>query len=93
MKKETDNNAVYNKIIKLYDSTVKSLDEITLNIIDFYYYKYKYIELELKTLTEKKPPKILKKRLKEWKDKKIELEREKYYLIKKIKEELNEFKR
>ena len=93
MKKETDNNAVYNKIIKLYDSTVKSLDEITLNIIDFYYYKYKYIELELKTLIEKKPPKILKKRLKEWKDKKIELETEKYYLLKKIKEELTEFKR
>lgn len=93
MKKETDNNKIYNKIIKIYDSSVKSLDEITLNIIEFYYCRYKYIELELKTHVEKKPPKILKTRLKKWNEKKIKLEKEKNYLLKKIREEINELKK
>ena len=91
MKKETDK--VYNEIIKIYNSSVKSLDEITLNIIKFYYSRYNYINLEIETHTLKKPPKILKKCLKKWKDRKRYLEEEKLNLLKEISIEMQELKK
>lgn len=91
MKKETDK--IYEKINKTYNLSIKSLADITLNIIEFYYSRYKYIELELESHIENKPSKIFKKRLKVWKDRKKELELEKQLLLDKIKEELKELQK
>lgn len=91
MEKEIDK--VYKKIIKIYNSSVQSLDEITLNIIDFYYSRYKYIDIELDTHMFKEPPKILKTRLKKWQDRKEYLEKEKQRLLEKIMEEIKELKK
>lgn len=91
MEKETDK--VYNKLIKIYNSSVKSLDEITLKIIEFYYSKYKYIEIELETHMLKEPPKILKKRLKKWEDRKKDLEIEKQRLLEQITKEIKELQK
>ncbi len=86
MKKETDK--VYNEIMNIYSSSVKSLDEITLNIIKFYYSKYKSLDLELEVHTLKKPPKILKNCSKKWKDRKKELKEEKLKILKEISKEV-----
>ncbi len=91
MKKEIDK--IYDKFIDIYKIALKNFDKITLNIIDFYFFRYKYIELEIKTHLEKKPPKIFKKRLKKWKEKKMQLEKEKHNLLISLKKEINELKK
>lgn len=90
---EKENDKIYSQFIEICDSRIKLLDEITLNIIEFYYSKYRYIELELKNHIENKPSKIFKKRLKVWKDRKKELEKEKQLLLAKIASEIKELQK
>lgn len=91
MKKEIDK--IYDKIIDIYKEALQNFDKITLNIIEFYYSRYKYIEMEIKTHSENRPPKIFKKRLKKWKEKKMQLEKEKYNLLKSLNKEIKELKK
>lgn len=90
---ERKNDKMYDQFINIFNSRIGLLDEITLNIIEFYYSRYKYIELELESHIENKPSKIFKKRLIIWKDRKKELELEKQLLLDKIKEELKELEK
>lgn len=87
MKKETDR--VYNDIIKIYSTSVKTIDAITLNIIKCYYSRYKSLDLELEVHALKKPPKILKNHSKKWQDRKRKLKEEKLKILKEISKEIH----
>ncbi len=88
MKKEADK--IYEEIIDVYKKSVQSLEEITLNTIEFYYARYRALELELELQKEKKPNKIFKKNLKKWKEQNEILEKEKKYILTKITLEIKE---
>ena len=59
MKKEADK--IYEEIIDVYKKSVQSLEEITLNTIEFYYARYRALELELELQKEKNQIRFLKK--------------------------------
>lgn len=89
MSKEKTEN-LYEEVLDFYNNSFKSMDNISKNIVNFYYSQYNYVDIELTEHINNEPFKWMKKNYKEWELKKEKLEKEKEQILYKIMKELKD---